>query len=124
MSSSLTRLSRWLLRLEGAAVFAVALGIYSVYGAGWWWLAGLFLVPDLTMLGYLRSPRLGAATYNMAHTYVAPLVLGGLAFAFKASLAGSIALIWVAHIGFDRMLGFGLKYPSGFRDTHLSASTE
>lgn len=124
MSFSLTGLPRWLLRLEGAAVFAVALGIYSVYGAGWWWWIGIFLAPDLTMLGYLRGPRLGAATYNMAHTYVTPLVLGGLAFALKASMAGSIALIWVAHIGFDRMLGFGLKHPSGFRDTHLSAPVE
>ena len=114
-------LSRVLLRLEGAAVFAVAMGIYAVYGASWWWMVGLFLVPDITLLGYLRTPRVGAVLYNIGHTYVAPLVVGGLAFAFKASLAGSIALIWVAHIGFDRMLGYGLQSPSGLQNTHLAA---
>lgn len=125
MDSPLSRLSRLLLRLEGAAVFTVAFGIYSVYGASWWWMLGLFLVPDAATLAYLKGPRWGAVAYNLMHTYVTPLVLGGLAFAFKtvaadlASLAGSIALIWVAHIGFDRMLGFGLKEPDGFGHTHL-----
>jgi hypothetical protein len=120
-----SRFSRILLQLEGTAVFAVAFGIYSVYGASWWWMAGLFLVPDGAMLAYLRGPRIGAVAYNLMHTYVTPLVVGGLAFAFKsmaadvASLAGSIALIWVAHIGFDRMLGYGLKEPTGFGHTHL-----
>jgi hypothetical protein len=114
-----------LLRLEGLAVLLVALGIYSQYGASWWLFAGLFLLPDLGMLGYLASPRLGAWTYNAVHTYVTPLIFAGGAFAFRAtaaeyaSLIGSITLIWIAHIGFDRALGLGLKRASGFRDTHL-----
>lgn len=112
--------SRLLLRLEGAAVLAVAGGIYSVYGASWWLAVVVFLAPDLFMLGYLVNPRVGAAVYNVAHTYVTPLAIGGIAFALKASLLGSIALIWTAHVGFDRMLGYGLKRPSGFQDTHLS----
>ena len=117
MSSS--GVPRFLLRLEGAAVFAVSAGIYAVYGASWWWAALLFLAPDLFMAGYLANPRVGSILYNTAHTYVTPLVLGGLAFAFKASFLGSVALIWTAHIGFDRMLGFGLKFATGFHDTHL-----
>lgn len=111
--------ARILLRLEGAAVFAVALGIYSVYGASWWLFAAAFLAPDLFMAGYLKEPKWGAALYNVAHTYVTPLVLGGAAFGLRASLLGSVALVWVAHIGFDRMLGFGLKHPEGFHSTHL-----
>jgi len=114
-----------LLRLEGLAVLLVALGIYSQYGSSWWLFAGVFLLPDVTMLGYLVSPKVGAWMYNAVHTYVTPLVFAGGAFAFRAtaaeyaSLIGSITLIWIAHIGFDRALGFGLKLATGFKNTHL-----
>jgi len=114
-----------LLRLEGLAVLLVALGIYSQYGSSWWLFAGVFLLPDVTMLGYLVSPKVGAWMYNSVHTYVTPLIFAGGAFAFRAtaaeyaSLIGSITLIWIAHIGFDRALGFGLKLATGFKDTHL-----
>jgi hypothetical protein len=115
--------SRLLLRLEGAAVLAVAAGIYAVYGASWWWFVGLFLVPDAFMIGYLATPRVGAVVYNVGHTYVTPLVLGGVAFALKASLLGSVALIWTAHIGFARLIGYGLKAPTDFHTTHLDSSS-
>lgn len=114
-----------LLRLEGLAVLLVALGIYSQYGSSWWLFAGVFLLPDVTMLGYLVSPKVGAWMYNSVHTYVTPLIFAGGAFAFRAtaaeyaSLIGSITLIWIAHIGFDRALGFGLKLTTGFKHTHL-----
>ena len=114
-----------LLRLEGLAVLLVALGIYSQYGDSWWLFAGIFLLPDVAMLGYLISPKVGAWLYNSVHTYVMPLIFAGAAFAFRAtaaeyaSLIGSITLIWIAHIAFDRALGFGLKRASGFTDTHL-----
>ncbi|PEN13091.1 hypothetical protein CRI94_10585 [Longibacter salinarum] len=114
-----------LLRLEGLAVALVAVGIYSQYGASWWVFAIVFLLPDLGMLGYLASPRVGTWTYNLVHTYVTPLIFAGGAFAFRAtaaeyaSLIGSITLIWIAHIGTDRALGFGLKRASGFKETHL-----
>jgi len=114
-----------LLRLEGLTVLLVALGIYSQYGASGWLFAGVFLLPDVSMLGYLASPRVGAWTYNAVHTYVTPLLVAGVAFAFRAtaaetaSIIGSVTLIWIAHIGFDRALGYGLKRPTGFKDTHL-----
>ena len=117
--SSISGTPRVLLRLEGAAVLAISAGIYAVYGASWWWAALLFFAPDLFLAGYLHGPRLGAVLDNLAHTYVAPLVLGGAAFGLRASLLGSVALIWTAHIGFDRMLGLGLKSATGFHDTHL-----
>jgi hypothetical protein len=110
---------RVLLRLEGLAVFLVSVGIYSQYGASWWLFAGVFLLPDVTMAGYLVNERVGAWAYNVAHTYVTPLLVAGAAFGFRASLLGSITLIWIAHIGLDRTLGFGLKRPTGFKDTHL-----
>lgn len=110
-----------LLRLEGLAVFLAAFAAYAHLGASWMAFAALFLAPDLAMAGYLAGPRLGAAVYNLAHTYVAPLALGAAGLASRWSPAEALALIWIAHIAFDRALGFGLKYPTGFGDSHLGA---
>jgi hypothetical protein len=110
---------RLLLRAEGVVVLAAALAGYAQFGAGWGVFALWLLVPDLALLGYLAGPRVGAALYNAAHSYagaVALLVLGVLA-AMPWAVAGS--LIWCAHIGLDRALGYGLKYGSGFGATHL-----
>ena len=110
---------RLLLRAEGAAALAIAVCAYAWLGLSWWWFAALFLVPDVSFAAYLFGPRIGAAAYNAAHSYVATLglALAGLAMSDVPLLA--IAAIWTAHVGFDRMLGYGLKYPSGFHDTHL-----
>jgi hypothetical protein len=105
-------------RLEGLAALALGVVAYSWLDQSWWVFALLFLVPDLTMLGYLGSARLGALTYNLGHTYATPaiLALAGLAL---GPLAYGLAAIWVAHIGFDRLLGYGLKLETGFEQTHL-----
>jgi hypothetical protein len=108
-----------LLRLEGLAVCAAALAAYAHLGASWLAFAALFLAPDLAMAGYLFGPRLGAAAYNLAHAYVAPLALGAASVALGSTAAEAIALVWIAHIGFDRALGLGLKYVTGFGQTHL-----
>ena len=111
--------TRVLLAMEGAALSAVAIFAYSRVGGGWLLFAALFFAPDLSMLFYLVGPRLGAVAYNCLHVTFVPLVLGVLGFISSKPLLIQIALIHIAHIGFDRALGFGLKYPSGFRDTHL-----
>jgi hypothetical protein len=85
----------------------------------WLMFAALFLAPDLFMLGYLFGNRVGARTYNLAHTYTAPLALGLVAFFAPDPMLFGIGLVWAAHIGFDRLLGYGLKYGSGFKDTDL-----
>ncbi len=83
----------------------------------------LFLVPDLSLLGYLRSAGKSSATvYNLVHSYVLPLALGLLAWKQGLPLAGQLALIWLSHISFDRCLGFGLKFPGIFRFTHIQSS--
>ncbi len=79
----------------------------------------LFLVPDIFMLGYLAGPRIGAALYNAGHSYLGPLILAGVGSLANAQMPLLIALIWGAHIGIDRAIGYGLKYGSGFKDTHL-----
>ncbi len=111
-----------LLRLEGAGVFLAALAAYAALGGNWWLFLALILAPDLGMVGYLAGPRAGAIGYNATHTYLAPLLLGGVGVAFGVPLAEAVALIWAAHIGVDRALGFGLKYPGSFGRTHLGLS--
>jgi uncharacterized protein DUF4260 len=113
------RLPRRLLHLEGFAVLVGALALYFDAGYGWLLLVVLFLAPDLSMVGYLGGPRAGALVYNLAHTYAGPIALGLVGVLGDVDLATQLALIWLAHIGLDRMLGYGLKYPTGFKDTHL-----
>jgi hypothetical protein len=79
----------------------------------------LFLVPDLSFAAYLAGPRTGAIVYNAAHSYLLPVALMTAGFALPEPLILSIAMIWLAHIGIDRALGYGLKYEAGFGFTHL-----
>ena len=112
--------ARAILRLEGAAAFAASAALYAHGGFSWPLFAVLFLAPDLAMLGYLAGApdRRGAPTTSRTPTRLAlPLALFGFLAGAPAVLA--VALIWIAHIGFDRALGYGLKYPTGFGDTHL-----
>jgi hypothetical protein len=111
---------RPLLHLEGAAVFALSLLAYHWAHGSWLLYVLLFLVPDLSMIGYAVNVRLGAITYNTVHTYIGPVVLAAFAFGLGQPMSWKLSLIWIAHIGMDRMLGFGLKYPTRFKDTHLN----
>lgn len=106
-------------RAEGAAVFIAALLAYFRLDGGWLAFLALFLVPDLTMAGYALGHRIGAATYNAGHSLIGPLLLMAAGFALASQMAVLGGLIWLAHIGFDRMLGYGLKSPEGFGITHL-----
>ena len=108
-----------LLRLEGLAVAALTFVVYAHIGANWWLFAALWIAPDLSMLGYLHSPCWGARIYNAAHTYVVPSILTFFALLFGVKSQLPIALIWINHIGIDRLLGYGLKYSNGFGWTHL-----
>jgi hypothetical protein len=110
----------WLLRAEGAAAAALALYLYFDAGQSGWLLVALILLPDLSMLGYLAGPRLGALCYNAAHTYLAPALAWAVLSVASAPFALPVALVWVAHIGIDRLLGYGLKFPDAFRRTHLT----
>ncbi len=108
-----------LLRLEGAAVLAAAVAAYAFIGGAWPLFALLLLAPDLAMIGYRFGPVVGAAAYNAVHAYLAPAALGAAGLALGAPVMQGLALIWLAHIGLDRTLGFGLKYATGFGDTYL-----
>jgi hypothetical protein len=118
-SAAVTGMPRLLLRLEGVALCAAATWLYARTGLSWWLYAILFLVPDISFAGYLAGERVGAAVYNVAHTTAPPLVLAFAALWLEQPLALGIALIWLAHVGIDRALGYGLKYDEGFGFTHL-----
>ena len=107
------------LRLEGLLAMGLAVGGYRLLGHGWPLFALLFLTPDLSMLGYLFDRRVGAVAYNIGHSYLSPGALALVGLGLGLPLLWALALIWVAHIGFDRALGYGLKYPTAFGATHL-----
>ena len=110
---------RTILRLEGLAAASLSAVFYARTGASWWLFAALWLAPDLSMLGYLAGPRWGARIYNAIHAYVTPATLAVSALLLRSDALVPIALIWINHIGVDRLLGYGLKYPAGFGWTHL-----
>ena len=139
MSPAVSGAPRILLRLEGLTILIGCLcafwfgPFHSLLGLAWPWVVLIFFAPDLSMLAYLAGPRIGAAAYNLAHTLAMPaLVLTAgvvvIAMSLKGSASGlvhfmevatAVAVLWTAHIGFDRALGYGLKYASGFGHTHL-----
>lgn len=107
------------LRIEGVAAFAASVTAYWFLGGNWWVFAVLLLAPDLAFLAYTAGARTGAKVYNLAHTYTVPAVLGAVGWFGAIPMLVEIALIWFAHIGADRALGYGLKYPGYDQQTHL-----
>ncbi|MCD0415962.1 DUF4260 domain-containing protein [Rubrivivax sp. JA1024] len=107
------------LRAEGLALFVGCSLFYVISDAPWELYALLFFAPDLGFLGYLVGPKVGAVVYNVLHSTVGPLLLAIAGIVLLIPYAGTVAMIWLAHIGFDRALGYGLKYNTGFRFTHL-----
>jgi hypothetical protein len=110
---------RALLRIEGFLVFAFSAALYGRLGESWWLFALLFLAPDLSFLGYLAGSRVGAIAYNAVHTSAGPVLLALAGFLVPYQPAVAVGLIWLAHCGIDRALGYGLKYEAGFEFTHL-----
>ena len=108
-----------LLRLEALLVFLAASVGYFQTGTSWWLFAVVFLVPDLSMLGYLAGPKTGAAAYNLGHWYGGPFSCIAWGVFGHVTLMLAVGLIWAAHIGLDRALGYGLKYADGFGFSHL-----
>jgi Domain of unknown function (DUF4260) len=106
-------------RSEALVLLLAALALYARSGQCWWLFLILLLAPDQFMLGYLAGPRVGAALYNFGHLLVWPALLVGLGVLAANPLLTGLGAIWLAHLGMDRLLGYGFKLPTGFQDTHL-----
>lgn len=109
----------YLLRLDGLVVFLATLPAYQALGGNWWVFALLILAPDLSMLGAMAGRIAGTRIYNLAHSYFVPVGIALAAWLAGADAVLPYMLIWTAHIAIDRALGYGLKYPGSFKDTHL-----
>jgi hypothetical protein len=110
---------RVLLRLEGLAIAAVGVALYSEVDVSWWLFSALILAPDLAFIGYAAGAAAGAFAYNLTHNLILPVALGAVGVVADWRVTTAIALTWLVHIGVDRLLGYGLKYPTAFKDTHL-----
>jgi len=111
---------RGLLRFEGLVLFIVsAVGYFALTGYPWWLFVALFMVPDLALLVFMADRRTGVIVYNALHTKIGPIVLLAVMFATSQLVWGALAAIWLAHIGMDRMVGYGLRYTDETDMTHL-----
>jgi Domain of unknown function (DUF4260) len=108
-----------ILRLENAAIAAFCVWGYAQLSGTWWLFVGLFLLPDLGMVGYLLGNRVDANSYNFFHTHSLPMGLFVLGALLSLNLAMQIGLVWFFHIAFDRAIGYGLKRSTGFKHTHI-----
>ena len=109
------------LRIEGLFIFIATIIGFSQQHQHWWLFPALLLVPDIFMIGYIANSKVGAFLYNIGHSYPLPLTIVYLGWKDSSYLWIAIGLIWVGHIGWDRFFGYGLKYDSRFKDTHLGS---
>lgn len=119
MNQPLWRMPKILLRLEGAAIFLSAFYFYTQQTYPGWVFWVLLLWPDISMLAYLINKKIGAMVYNLLHTYALPLLFATLSVLFSYPFGLQLSIIWLAHIGMDRAIGYGLKYQDNFKNTHL-----
>lgn len=113
-------MNKLLLHIEGLAVLVLSIYFYSNLHFNWIIFLVLLFAPDLAALGYLKNVKVGSILYNLFHTYTIPAVIVMFGLLLHNNMALMLSLIWIAHIGMDRMLGYGLKYPTNFQDSHLN----
>lgn len=113
-------MNKIILHVEGLAVLLLSVYFYFDMGYSWILFIILLLSPDISMLGYLKDNKFGAILYNIFHTYFIPIGVIFCGILIHNDVLLMLSLIWVAHIGMDRMVGYGLKYPTHFKDSHLN----
>lgn len=112
-------MNKLILHIEGFMVLVISIYFYAMNGFSWWLFFLLLFIPDLWMIGYAFSKKIGAIIYNMVHTYIFSILLILVGTTFSNDIFLAIGLISATHIGMDRTFGYGLKYPTYFKDTHL-----
>jgi uncharacterized membrane protein len=119
LATSVPDTVRFWLHAEGAAAAVAAGAIYHSLGGDWLWAVPLFLLPDLSAIGYLAGSRVGAFTYNLAHNWLVGLAALGAGVWLDERLLMFAGAVLIGHVGVDRLLGYGLKHATGFKDTHM-----
>jgi hypothetical protein len=109
----------WVIRLEALFVFIFSLYCYFLFGGNWLLFFAIWIIPDIGMIGFLKNKKLGAICYNITHTYLFSISFIIAGYFLNHDLLLALGFIFTNHIGLDRFLGFGLKYSSGFKDTHI-----
>ena len=110
---------RWWLRLDGLVLLAGALALFATTQEPWWLVPVVILLPDLFMAGYVGGTRLGGFVYNLGHAYLLPAILSGIGLRSNSDILTALGMLWLGHIGMDRLAGYGLKYDDAFGHTHL-----
>ncbi|WP_102345925.1 DUF4260 domain-containing protein [Bacillus sp. Marseille-P3661] len=113
-------MNKILLHFEGLAVLVLSVYLYSFNEYSWGMFLILLLAPDISMIGYLINNKVGARCYNIFHTYTLPITIVIVGLLLSHQLVLAVGFIWSAHIGMDRAIGYGLKYSTNFKDTHLN----
>ena len=108
-----------LLKLEEIAIFLFCIFLFSKLNFAWWWFPALLLLPDIGMVGYIVNSKIGAFTYNLTHHRLVATIIAFYAITYGDDYWKLFAIILFAHISFDRILGYGLKYNDSFQHTHL-----
>ena len=108
-----------IVHFEGLVVFIAVIYAYSLYEFSWIIFFLFLLAPDLSMLAYGINNHVVANIYNLFHTYIISILIVIIGVYFKIDTVIMIGLILTAHIGMDRMFGYGLKYETDFKDTHI-----
>ncbi|HBT73816.1 MAG TPA: DUF4260 domain-containing protein [Lysinibacillus sp.] len=114
---------RKIISLEYVIALIITVFFYGHLDFSWLYFMVFLLLPDITMIGYLLNPKIGAVFYNIGHSFVLPALLLVIDFMMSSSISLMVALIWLAHIFLDRALGYGLKYEEAFQKTHLQQIT-
>ena len=109
----------WILRAESVAIFVGGVLLFLQLNGNALWLLPLLLAPDVSMIGYLGGARLGSVTYNLVHNLVTALGLLAVGWFVPIAPLALVGAVLIAHVGMDRALGYGLKLPTDFKDTHL-----
>jgi hypothetical protein len=112
---------RWWLRLDGLTLFVASVLLFRFTHQHWWLYPALLFVPDVFILGYLRNTTVGAFFYNLGHSYFAPSTTVLIGWTLGSPMTIAVGIIWLGHVGWDRFFGYGLKYDSHFKHTHLGS---
>lgn len=108
-----------IIKLEELSLFILGIYLFSLLTYQWWWFLALILAPDLSMLGYIFGNKSGAFLYNFFHHKGIAVLIYLFGSYFKIEILQLAGIILFSHAAMDRIFGYGLKYITGFEDTHL-----